>query len=48
MGSLVSAEVANIYIEKQARNTAVHSPQIWRCCVDDTFSMCDKQEKLIP
>ena len=48
MGSLLSPIIANLYMdafEKQAINTALHSPKLWRRSVDDTFIIINKAQE---
>jgi len=45
MGSPVSAVIANRYMEmfeEQARESAPCKPKIWKCYVDDTFTILDR------
>ncbi|KAL9973358.1 hypothetical protein ACROYT_G019801 [Oculina patagonica] len=45
MGSPVSAVVANLYMEsfeKQAITSSSYKPKIWKCYMDDTFTILDR------
>ena len=46
MGSPVSAVIAYLYIEsfkEQAVTTSSYEPRIWKCYVDDTFTILDRR-----
>jgi len=45
MGSPVSAVIANLYMEsfkEQAIATSPYKPRIWKCYMDETFTILDR------
>ena len=45
MGSQISAVIANLFMEsfeQQATTTSAYKPRIWKCYVDDNFTILDR------